>query len=103
MPIIKSAIKRVRQEARRQKRNTATKNTYKDLIKQVMLLIDANKLAEASKLLPKVQKSIDMAVKKNLMHRNTAARKKSNLAKKVSPAKTTAPKEAAKPAAKKAA
>lgn len=96
MPIIKSAIKRVRQEARRQQRNTGTKNTYKNLIKEITALIDAKKLSEAAKLFPKVQKAIDMASKKNLMHKNTAARKKSSLAKQIGKA------PAAKPAAKKA-
>ena len=96
MPIIKSAIKRVRQQARRQKRNTITKNTYKELIKEITLLLEAGKLKEAAELFPKVQKSIDMAVKKNLMPKNTAARKKSGLAKQISKA------PAAKTAAKKA-
>lgn len=96
MPIIKSAIKRVRQEARRQQRNTGTKNQYKSLIKQMTELVEDKKVAEAAKLLPATQKAIDMAVKKNLLHKNTAARKKSSLAKMVGS------KTAAKPAAKKA-
>ncbi len=96
MPIIKSAIKRVRQEARRTQRNTVTKNRYKSLIKEMTELVEAKKMAEAVKLLPATQKAIDMAVKKNLMHKNTAARKKSSLAKMVGGA------PAKKPAAKKA-
>lgn len=111
MPIIKSAIKRVRIEARRQKRNTITKNRYKELIKEFTLLVENGKTAEATKLFPTVQKSLDMAVKKNLLHENNVARKKSNLAKmigssaadkKAPAAKAEAAPAAKKPAAKKA-
>jgi len=100
MPIIKSAIKRVRVEARRQKRNTITKNRYKELIKEFTTLVADGKTDEATKLFPTVQKSLDMAVKKNLLHKNNVARKKSNLAKMLG--KPAAPKATTKPAAKKA-
>jgi len=81
MPIIKSAKKRVKVARTKQIRNTVTKNTYRNLIKQFEILVEAGKIAEATKLFPQVQKAIDMACKKNLLHKNTAARKKSNLAK----------------------
>ncbi len=102
MPIIKSAQKRVRVESRRRKRNLVTKDRYRALIKEFTTLVEAGKGAEAAKLFPQVQKAIDMAVKKNQLHQNTAARKKSSLAKMI--AKETAPAKAApkKPAAKKA-
>lgn len=103
MPIIKSAIKRVRVEARRQKRNLITKNRYKDLVKQFTKLVEDGKIAEAAKMLPQVQKALDMATKKNLLHQNNASRKKSQLAKMVastSPGKKApAAKAEAKPAA----
>ena len=108
MPIIKSAIKRVRQQKTRTARNLVVKNRYKALIKEFTKLIEEGKTAEAEKLYPQVQKSIDMAVKKNLIPANTANRKKSALAKmlQAKPAKKAAPtkKEAEKKApAKKAA
>ncbi len=104
MPIIKSAQKRMRVEARRTKRNQVAKNRYKELIKEYTKLIEDGKTAEAEKLFPQVQKSIDMAAKKNLLHKRNAARKKSNLAKMLAakPAKKavapkkTAPKASAK-------
>ncbi len=83
MPIIKSAKKRVKVSAKKQLRNALTKSTYRNLIKEFTALVDAGKTAEATKLFPQVQKAIDMAVKKNLMHANTAGRKKSNLSKKI--------------------
>ncbi len=101
MPIIKSAIKRVRIEARRQKRNTITKNRYKELVKEFTTLVTDGKVKEATKLFPTVQKSLDMAVKKNLLHKNNVARKKSNLAKMI--AEKPAAKAEKKAPAKKAA
>lgn len=96
MPIIKSAIKRVRQQERRQKRNLITKNIYKDLIKKFLDLVDNKKIEDAQKLFPQVQKSIDMAVKKNLLHANTAGRKKSQLMKMISVKKEVASKTPSK-------
>ena len=103
MPIIKSAIKRVRQQEKRRQRNLITKDRYKALVKEFTTLIENGKKAEAAKMYPTVQKAIDMAAKKNLLHDNTAGRKKSQLAKMI--AGEAAPKAAAapkKPAAKKA-
>jgi len=112
MPIIKSAIKRVRQQKTRTVRNSARKRLSKETLKQFMELIAAGKIAEAAKLFPKLQKSIDLLVKNNLWHKNKAARQKSSLSKlikdapavkKAKPAAKAAPKATAKkPAAKKA-
>jgi len=49
----------------------------KTMIKKVTDLAAAKKLDEAKKLLPETYKAIDMAAKKNLIHKRTAARKKS--------------------------
>ena len=81
MPIIRSAIKRVRNTERRRKRNLITKDQYKQLIKSFLILIADKNGAEAQKLFPQVQKSIDMAAKKNIIHKRNAANKKSRLAK----------------------
>ena len=99
MPIIKSAIKRVRTAETKRKRNLVTKTQYKTLVKQFETLIADKKTAEATKLYPKVQKSLDMAVKKNLLHKNNVARKKSQLAKMLPQKAATAPKAPAKKAA----
>ena len=94
MPIIKSAIKRVRQTQRRTANNNIRRRFLKDAMKEFLALVDAGKLAEAAKLLPTVQKRIDLAVKKNLWHKNKANRRKSQLMKMVAekkPAKKAAP------------
>jgi ribosomal protein S20 len=45
-----------------------------------MDLIKAGKVKEASEFMPQAQKAIDMAAKKNIIHKNTASRRKSRLA-----------------------
>lgn len=84
MPIIKSAIKRVRTTERRRKRNLLTKRRFKDAIKSFLDLVDQGKKKDAEKLFPEVQKCLDLAVKKNVMHKKTAARRKSRFAKMIS-------------------
>lgn len=89
MPITKSAKKRLRQEQKRRKRNLAYKRKFKALIKRVRNLVSENKKAEAEKLLPQTYKALDKAAKKGVIKKNTAARKKSRLAKLVAKAATS--------------
>ncbi len=79
MPIIQSAIKRARQNIVRRERRLPHKSQMKTMIRSFTDLVKAGKQTEAIALFPKVQKSIDNAVKKHILHRNTAARKKSGL------------------------
>lgn len=100
MPIIKSAIKRMKQTIVRRERNVGIKKDIKSATKAFA----AKPSAEA---LSKAQSEFDKAVKKGLIKKNTAARRKANLAKAAKAANvklTAAPKKAvAKPAATKAA
>jgi small subunit ribosomal protein S20 len=79
MPIIKSAIKRNRQNEKRRLRNRAVRERMKSLIKN-MLKTAKSDPKKASEFLPKVYSSIDTACKKNLIHKNNAARKKRRVA-----------------------
>ena len=99
MPIIKSAIKRMRQTVRKTRKNEIIKRLLKETLKKFITLVEGGKIAEATKLMPLLQKKIDMAVKKNIMHSNKAARQKSRYAKMISVTKKA---PAKKPAAKKA-
>ncbi len=109
MPIIQSAKKRARQEVIRRERNVKTKRDMKSALKSLEAAVAKNSPADVAKAMSQVQSSLDKAVKKNLIHKNKAARKKvqaSNLAKtvlKTKDIKPSAKKTAAKPAAKKAA
>ena len=77
MPIIKSAIKRMRQSKVRQTRLQPVKSHMKTMMKNFLILVKEGKKDEATKALPLVFKAIDMASKKNVIHWKNAARKKS--------------------------
>ena len=83
MPITSSAIKAARQANTRNARRQPFKTQMKTMIRMFNELVKDKKIAEAKAMMPKVQKSIDMAAKKNILHKNTAARKKSLLARMV--------------------
>ncbi len=72
MPIIKSAIKRAKQTIKRRERNVGIKHDIKDATKAFMVKPSAAGLSAA-------QSEIDTAVKKGLIKKNTAARRKSQL------------------------
>lgn len=72
------AKKRIRQNAVRRLRNRYQMSTTRTAIKKVR---NAGTKAEAEALLPKTFSLVDKCVKKNLFHRNRAARIKSSLAK----------------------
>lgn len=108
MPIIKSAKKRMKQAEIRRQRNYPVRSSMKTHMKKVLVLAKEGKKEEAEKLLPVTYKIIDTAAKKNIIHSNNAARKKSRLARSVAnikAGKTAAPKAApvakAEPKAKK--
>ena len=85
MPNIKSAKKRVKVQAKKAANNKATNTALKTAIKKANAAIDSN--AEDKELVVKTAvKKIDQAAAKNLIHKNTAARKKSNLTTKLNKA-----------------
>lgn len=51
--------------------------------KKILKLAAGGNKEEAQKLLPEAYKAVDKAAKRNLIHKNAAARKKSQLAKAV--------------------
>lgn len=80
MPNIKSAKKRVRVIAAKTARNKANRSELRTEIKKADAAIASGEnVAEAVRV---ATKKIDQAVAKGLLHKNTAARKKSALAKK---------------------
>ena len=83
MPNIKSAIKRVIVIEKKTLRNNMIKSEYKTAIKRFEEAIANNNVEEATKLLSVATKKIDQACTKGVIVKNTAARKKSALAKKL--------------------
>ena len=86
MPNIKSAKKRVKITEKKTLRNSMIKSAYKTAIKNFEEAIDAGKMDEAKVLFAEATKKIDQACTKGVIVKNTAARKKSNLAKKLNAA-----------------
>ncbi len=102
MPIIKSAKKRVKVTAAKSSRNAKTKKGLRASLKSLHAAVTGKKNVEGSHA--KAQSAIDKAVKKGIMSKNKAARKKRQLnksAKAANGGKRTTVKKAAKPAAKK--
>ena len=80
MPNIKSAKKRVLVAERNHARNVAVKSRIKTAVKKVLAALkeDTSKVQE---LLNNAYKLLDKSVSKGILHKNTAARKKSRLTK----------------------
>jgi len=84
MAITRSAKKALRQSERRKIRNIQRKRKIKDLLKEVKSLVSQKKIEGAKELLPQVYKLLDKAAKTDLIKKNTAARKKSIMARLIS-------------------
>jgi small subunit ribosomal protein S20 len=80
LPNIKSAKKRVLVAERNHARNVAAKSAVRTSVKKARLAV-ANKAENADAAVKAASISVDKAVTKGIMHKNTAARRKSRLAK----------------------
>lgn len=87
MPNIKSAIKRVSVIEKKTLRNNMIKSGYKSAIRKFEEAIESGDVKNAETLFVEATKKIDMACTKGVIVKNTAARKKSRLAKKLNAAK----------------
>ena len=83
MPNIKSAIKRVSVIEKKTLINNMVKSGYKSAVKKFEQAVEAGNKEEATKLLALATKKVDQACTKGVIVKNTAARKKSNMAKKL--------------------
>ncbi|MEG1943784.1 MAG: 30S ribosomal protein S20 [Angelakisella sp.] len=79
MPNIKSAKKRVKVLAKRSADNQAAKSDLKTAIKKAQFAL-ANSTEDKEAVVKLAVKTIDQASAKGLLHKNNAARKKSQLA-----------------------
>lgn len=79
----KSAKKAIRVAARKTLYNIRIKRAYKTARKDFEKAVASKDIAKAKELLPQAYKEIDKAAKKSVLHKNTASRYKSNLAKKI--------------------
>jgi small subunit ribosomal protein S20 len=87
MPIIRSAKKALRQSKRKQSRNVDYKRQIHDVKKELEKSIKEGKTDKINELMVKFYKVTDKAAKKNVIHKNKAARLKSKITKKSAPKK----------------
>ncbi len=83
MPNIKSAKKRVLVTEKKTARNKAIKSEVKSEVKKLLALVQSGDKAAATAKFPTTCSVIDGAVSKGVLKKNTAANKKSGLAKKL--------------------
>jgi small subunit ribosomal protein S20 len=83
MANIKSQIKRNRQNEGRRLRNKAVRSELKTREKNAVAAAEAGEQDRAEELLRLAQHKLDTAVSKGVIHRNTAARRKARLTKRV--------------------
>ena len=105
MPIIKSAMKRAKQQLKRRSHNLQVKRLVHDDTRALHDAVATGDAAAVTTALRAAQSEIDRAVKKGVLHKNTASRRKSQLSRLADTvlAQSTPAKPAAKAAPKKAA
>ena len=87
MPNIKSAIKRVDVNKKKNSENKIIKSRISTYVKKFKAEVANGELENASKLLSEVFALLDIAAKDNVIHKNSADRKKATLAKVLDKAK----------------
>lgn len=80
---IKSALKRVKTTRIRATRNAADKSMIRTVIRHFETALKEGNSELAKEKLQKVTKTIDKLASKGILHKNTAARKKSRLTRKL--------------------
>jgi small subunit ribosomal protein S20 len=80
---IKSQIKRNRQNEKRRLRNKSVRSQVKTQAQKVDAALAEGRTDEATERLRETTRMLDAAASKGVIHRNTAARRKSKLARRV--------------------
>ncbi len=75
----KQAKKRIRTNEKRRLLNRTTSSSMRTSVKKLMATVEAGDKTKAEAELPATLSRIDKAAKKNVIHANTAARKKSQM------------------------
>ena len=81
MANIKSQIKRNKQNEKHAERNKAVRTALKTSTKKIRTAVDAGDAEEAQARQRETARALDKAVAKGIVHKRTAARRKSRLAK----------------------
>lgn len=83
MPIKNAGKKAMRSDVKKAARNRQVRGTFRSAMKAALASITAGDKAQAQKDFVLVQKTLDKAAQKNVIKKNTAARRKSRLTKKI--------------------
>ena len=89
MPNIKSAEKRMRQNLKRRVANRMKKSAIRTTEKKLRKAVTEKNWQTAEQAFVEFSSQIDRAAKRNIYHKNTAARKKSRLAHMLSKSRQT--------------
>jgi small subunit ribosomal protein S20 len=79
----RSSIKKIRIDKRRRERNVQVISELRTVARKVAVLITAKNADEAAKESRNLFSKLDRAVKKGVLHRNSAARRKSRISLKI--------------------
>jgi small subunit ribosomal protein S20 len=79
----KSAIRQERRSLRRKATNTRNTSALRTAVRKVREAVENKDAETARKLLPRAVSTIDQAVKKGTIHKNTGSRYKSRLGRQV--------------------
>jgi small subunit ribosomal protein S20 len=83
MANIKSQIKRNRQNELRRTRNKSTRSALKTRIKRYLETVDSGDKDASTEAYREISKALDQAAAKGVIHKNSAANKKSRLARRL--------------------
>ena len=83
MPNTKAAKKSLKQDAKKNAKNSLEKRAIKEQLKRINKALETGQADKVKEMSVKFQKMVDKAVKAGWLKKNTAGRKKSRLAKKV--------------------
>jgi small subunit ribosomal protein S20 len=72
-------MKRIRTSEKRRVRNAAVRSAVRGSVKSARAAIEGGQAAQARETLQRTIQTLDKAVTKGVIHKNTAARKKSRL------------------------
>ncbi len=87
MPNTRSAAKRVRQNEKRRLRNRMHKGRARSFVKKALKLIEQGDLDAAEEMVRQAVSALDRAWERGVLHKNTVARKKSRLMRRLNAAK----------------
>ena len=87
MPNTRSAAKRVRQNEKRRLRNRMHKGRARTFVKKALALIEEGRLDEAEVMVRQAVSALDRAWERGVLHKNTVARRKSRLMRRLNEAR----------------